>query len=71
MNEAAPSQGVIPAHTVRRLAQPVVVDCGDGSTAQQPMTVIPLVEGTRVAGLEVRCRCGSAVVVECVYEEAR
>lgn len=69
MQDAQPVQGVIPAASVRRLSQSVRVDCGDASSGQQPMTVIPLQDGERIAGLEVRCRCGNAVVVECRYED--
>jgi hypothetical protein len=64
-------RGVIPSRAVRRLDEPVLVQCAAGSGEPSAMTVIPLLDGARVAGLEVRCRCGSSVIVECVYEEPR
>jgi hypothetical protein len=70
MVDPKPGRGVIPSRAVRRLAEPVLVHCPATGDAADSMTVIPLMEGARVAGLEVRCRCGSSVIVECVYEEA-
>jgi hypothetical protein len=31
--------------------------------------VVPLLDGDRLAGFEVRCGCGASAVVECVYAE--
>lgn len=67
MNESEAVGGVIPAHAVKRVAQPVMVECGAGN-AQDALSVVPLLEGNRIAGFEVRCRCGESVIVECVYE---
>ena len=55
----------LPANPPRATADRVVVDpgCGDGDDA---MTVVPIVADDRVAGFEVRCRCGSRIFVECV-----
>jgi hypothetical protein len=62
----------MPARTVRRLAQPVLLDCStSGSAPGEAMVVVPLLENGRIVGLDVRCRCGSNVIVECVYEEPR
>ncbi len=62
---------VIPGRAVRRVAAPVVVECTDPAQAgADTMTVIPLVNGDRVEGFEVRCQCGSSVVVECLYQAA-
>ncbi|HLU39283.1 MAG TPA: hypothetical protein VK081_07845 [Planctomycetota bacterium] len=60
-------RGVIRAHAVRRIDQPAFV--ADGCTPSGGMTVVPIVEHGRVAGIEVRCRCGESVLIECVYEE--
>ena len=65
-----PTAGVLPARAVRRLAQPVLLDCGAaGSAPGEAMVVVPLLENGKIVGLDVRCRCGSNVIVECVYEE--
>lgn len=61
--------GVIRRDAVRLVREPALVDCGthaDGH-ATAPITVVPLLDGDRIAGFEVRCGCGSAAVVECVY----
>jgi hypothetical protein len=62
---------VIQRTAVRRIDQPVLIECGhaDGKRAPGPIVVVPLVDGDRLAGLEIRCGCGSAAVVELVYEE--
>jgi hypothetical protein len=68
MDDRQSVRGVIPAHAVKRVEHPVLVDCGaePGKTA---ISVVPILDGGRVAGFEVRCRCGATVIVECVYEE--
>ena len=59
----------IPASRVVRVENPAIVASGprDGTGS---ITVIPLVDGIDIAGLEIRCRCGAHVVVDCVYDEA-
>ncbi|MCA8977628.1 MAG: hypothetical protein KDC98_23085 [Planctomycetes bacterium] len=48
--------------------QPALVECGhDAEHPSSSITVIPLLDGPRVAGFQVRCGCGSSAVVECVY----
>ena len=62
---------IIPADVVRRQTQPVLLDCGDGGDGgnrTRAMSVVPLMDGSIVAGIEVRCSCGSNTVIECVYE---
>lgn len=62
---------VIRREAVRIVAQPAMVDCGaavDGK-ASHALTVVPLLDGDRIAGFEVRCGCGSSTVVECVYAQ--
>ncbi|MCK5943473.1 MAG: hypothetical protein KAI24_15940 [Planctomycetes bacterium] len=62
---------VIRRDNVRVVAQPAMLDCGtvtEGGPAV-PMAVVPLLDGDRVAGFEVRCGCGASAVVECVYED--
>lgn len=70
MNETAPQRKVIPSGAVRRTTQPVVVDCSPSnhSAAGSTISVLPLMDGDVVAGIEVRCGCGSSVLVECHYE---
>ncbi len=66
-----PKPGVIRRDAVRIVAQPAMVDCGapaDGKAAHA-LTVVPLLDGDRIAGFEVRCGCGAATVVECVYAQ--
>ncbi|MCC6673534.1 MAG: hypothetical protein IT458_20920 [Planctomycetes bacterium] len=69
MNESANARGVIPAQAVRRVQQAVLLECGGAEAAGQAISVVPLLEGQRIRGFQVRCRCGSSVVVECVYPE--
>lgn len=68
MTESDPRGGVIPARSVKRVPHAVLVDAQADGQGDETMTVVPLVDGQRIAGLEVRCRCGSAVVVELVTE---
>lgn len=62
---------VIRRESVRVVAQPAMLDCGTATEGQQatPMAVVPLLDGDRVAGFEVRCGCGASAIVECVYED--
>jgi hypothetical protein len=62
---------VIQSSAVRRIDQPVLVECANTGSkgASSTIVVVPLVDGDRLAGLEIRCGCGAAAVVECVYEE--
>lgn len=61
-------RGVLPRDQVRIVSQPAMVDCATDAHGRT-MTVVPLMDGDRVAGLEVRCSCGSATLIECVYQE--
>ncbi len=69
MNDGNGPRGVIPRQMVKRIEQPALLDCGQAQDGTQALSVVPLMSGDRVAGLEVRCRCGASVVVECVYED--
>ncbi|MGE3173698.1 MAG: hypothetical protein AB7O97_13825 [Planctomycetota bacterium] len=62
-----PIKGVLRRDHVRLVAQPAVIDCA-GSDQGTPMTVVPLMDGDRVAGLEVRCGCGASTLIECIYQ---
>jgi len=62
-------KGVIRRDTVRMVAQPAMV--GSADEGQGPLCVVPLLDGDRVAGLEVRCGCGARAVVECIYPESK
>ncbi len=59
-------RGVLPREAVRVVAQPALIDCGGGEQGKT-LTVVPLMDGDRVAGLEVRCSCGATTMIECVY----
>lgn len=69
MTDQNQKPGVIRRDAVRMVRQPALVDCGNATDghAATPMTVVPLLDGDRIAGFEVRCGCGSVAVVECVY----
>jgi hypothetical protein len=71
MTEPEPKPGVIRRDAVRLVRQPAMVDCGTSPTghASQPIAVVPLVDGDRIAGFEIRCGCGATAVVECVYAQ--
>ena len=59
-------RGVISADNVRRVAQPAMV--AEGSSAPGgAMTVVPIVDDGQIEGIEVRCRCGESVLIECLY----
>lgn len=70
MNEAKRRQGVIHRDDVRMVSHAAMIDCGsapDGH-ATGTITVVPLLDGDRIAGFEIRCGCGTSAVVECVYK---
>ncbi|MFT4515665.1 MAG: hypothetical protein ACI89X_001100 [Planctomycetota bacterium] len=73
MSKSEPStqNNIISRNNVRLVAQPAMLDCGtitDGKPST-PLAVVPLLDGDRVAGFEIRCGCGASAVVECVYED--
>jgi len=70
MSESEPARGVIPAHKVRRVTQPALIDCTQQREDGKALSILPLMDKDRVAGLEVRCRCGSSIVIECIYDES-
>jgi hypothetical protein len=71
MNEGNQRPGVIRRDAVRLVPKPALIDCGTAATGHtsQPMAVVPLLEGDRIAGFEIRCGCGATAVVECVYQK--
>jgi len=71
MDQVGNQKGVIPRDSVRRLTQPVMVDCSSAAAGQNKGTivVVPLLDGDHIAGLEIRCGCGAHAVVECVYPQ--
>ena len=70
MNDDRPNTRVIPASRVQAGTAPVLVDCHAGADGKlNTIAVVPLTEGGSIHGFEVRCQCGSSVIVECVYEE--
>jgi hypothetical protein len=63
------AKGVLRRDNVRVLPQAALIDCtATGTPGSGPLAVVPLMDGDRVAGFEVRCGCGATAVVECVYE---
>ena len=46
-----------------------MIECGTPGNghAAQPIAVVPLLDGERIAGFEIRCGCGASAIVECVY----
>jgi hypothetical protein len=71
MSKAYDNTSVIRSAAVRLVAQPTLIDCASKSTGAEARTlaVVPLLDGDRIAGFEIRCSCGSSAVVECVYEK--
>jgi hypothetical protein len=68
MSDAPSSPRVIRRDAVRLVQRPALVDCSSAATpGQGPLAVVPLLDGDRIAGFEIRCGCGSSAVVECVY----
>lgn len=68
MTETQNKTGVLRRDDVRVVSQPALVACGhDPEVSGSSITVVPLLDGNRVAGFEVRCGCGGSAIVECVY----
>ena len=61
-------KGVIRRDAVQLVAQPAMVGCAPADGAPGSISVVPLLDGDRVAGLDVRCSCGARALVECVYQ---
>ncbi|MFM1871825.1 MAG: hypothetical protein RL398_1247 [Planctomycetota bacterium] len=65
---ASAPRGVIRRDAVRIVRQPAQVGCADANhTGKGTIAVVPLLDGDRLAGFEIRCGCGSTAVVECIY----
>lgn len=71
MTKPRDNHGVIRGAAVRLVGQPALVDCASKTPSGEARTlaVVPLLDGDRVAGFEIRCGCGASAVVECVYEK--
>jgi hypothetical protein len=68
MSDAPNSPRVIRRDAVRLVQRPALVDCSATTTpGQGPLAVVPLLDGDRIAGFEIRCGCGASALVECVY----
>lgn len=68
MTDSPSNPGVIRRDAVRLVRQHALVECGSAAApGQGPLAVVPLMDGDRVAGFEIRCGCGASAVVECVY----
>ncbi|MEZ5967261.1 MAG: hypothetical protein R3F56_25720 [Planctomycetota bacterium] len=64
----AAAGSVLRADAIRHVPHAAWLTDG-GATPAGAMTVVPIVADGRVAGIEVRCRCGESVLIECVYED--
>ena len=63
------ANGVLRSSTVRMVDHPALVECGTNASGEaNAMSVVPLLDGNRIAGFEIRCGCGHSAIVECVYE---
>jgi hypothetical protein len=69
MQQSATTRTIIRASQVRHDAHPVLVESGEGRALSPALSVVPMMDGNTVAGIEVRCGCGSIVLIECVYPE--
>ena len=74
-SEPSTKNNVIGRNNVRLVAQAAMLHCGtitDDAQNQQvnQVAVVPLLDGDRVAGFEVRCGCGGTAIIECVYDDA-
>jgi hypothetical protein len=69
MTQPAMNPGVLRRDAIRLATKPAMIDCSAHADGQAPRTlaVVPLLDGERVAGFEVRCGCGAFAFVECVY----
>jgi hypothetical protein len=71
MTDSTQRPGVIRRDAVRMVTQAALIDCGtakDGHSAQT-IAVVPLLDGDRIAGFEIRCGCGASAIVECIYQK--
>lgn len=68
---AGNGRGVLRRDAVRVVAHPALVECPGGGQPDRTITVVPLMDGDRIAGLEVRCGCGATTLIECVYEASK
>ena len=69
----APKSGrkVLRSNEVRRISQPIMLDPMSGAeSSENCMAVAPVLEEGEIVGIDIRCNCGSRVLVECIYEEA-
>lgn len=68
MTEPQRQSGVIRRDAVRLAPQAALVDCASAANGTGgPLAVVPLLDGDKVAGFEIRCGCGASAIVECVY----
>jgi len=68
MTRIEPARGILRRDSVRVVDQAALVECGhDTERPGSSITVVPLIDDSRVVGFEIRCGCGNTAVVECVY----
>jgi len=69
---SAPKSGanILRPTEVRRISQPIILDPTSGSEGNDNcMSIIPVMDGEEIAGMDIRCNCGSRMLIECVYDE--
>jgi len=70
--KAAGGGSRIPAGSVLLRAQPAVLTSDGGrATGSQDasIAVVPVMEGSVIRRLRIRCECGRTAEIECAYEE--
>lgn len=67
MTDSPNNPGVIRRDAVRLTKNAAMIDCAAGGSGRGTIAVVPLLDGDRIEGFEIRCGCGATAVVECVY----
>lgn len=61
---------VLRSNEVREVSQPIMLDPMSGANgSNNSMAIAPVLQGEKIVGIDVRCNCGSRVLIECIYEE--
>ncbi len=69
MIESTRRRSIIRADSVRENTHPVLVESdGGGTESDRALSIVPLMDGHEVRGIEVHCCCGSSIVIECLYD---
>ena len=63
---------ILRSNEVRRVSQPIMLDPMSGAeSGESCMAIAPVLQEDEIVGIDIRCNCGSRVLVECVYEGAK